>query len=168
MALIENEQIQDLVIPDIEKKKFRINGDNSRILELNPSDVNILQRLSVGYNDLLELADKVTALNIPTEGESEEQLKEMADQLSAIDQQMREKVDYIFDANVSEVCAGASSMYDPMNGKFRWEHIIEAIGRLYGTSFKKEFDQLSKRVAKHTAKYTNDHNKSTKATKKKA
>ncbi len=153
MALIENE-VQDLVIPELDRKKFRINGDNNRILELNTSDVNIVSRLNKGYTELLSLAEAVKELDLEDEGTTEEQMEKMSEQLSEIDKKMREQLDYIFDTNVSEVCAGNASMYDPLNGKFRWEHIIESIGNLYGEAFKREFANMTKRVQKHTGKYT--------------
>lgn len=161
MALIENEneQIQDLVIPGIAKKRFRINGDNSKILELNTSDMNIIQRLTEGYQDLKELASKVAEVKIPEDVEDadeEEQLKAaqtVAEQLKDLNEQMGERLDFIFDSNVSEVCAGNANLYDPLNGKFRWEHIIDSLGDLYGKTFKNEFQAMSKRVEKHTSKY---------------
>lgn len=160
MALIENE-IQDLSIPEIEKKKFRINGDNDAILEINPSDVNIIPRLNEGYKKLDSLAKKVTELDLGSgeEETTEEQMENISKQLKEIDKDMREQLDYIFDANVSEVCAKNASMYEPINGKFRWEHIIDAIGTLYGNAFKSEFDAISKRVEKHTSKYTKSRKK---------
>ena len=38
---------------------------------------------------------------------------------------MRELIDFIFQANVSSVCADDGTMADPLNGQFRFEHIIE-------------------------------------------
>ena len=74
--------------------------------------------------------------------------------LKDIDGQMRELMDFIFDAPVSEMCAEDGSMYDPFNGKLRYEHILETLSVLYENNFDAEVKKMTKRTSKHTAKYT--------------
>ena len=74
--------------------------------------------------------------------------------LRKIDDEMRSIIDYIFDAPVSAVCADSGSMYDPINGQFRYEHIINTLGNLYEVELSSEMDKVSARVQKHTNKYT--------------
>ena len=157
MGLVDETNVIDLSIPAIEKKKYRINGDNDKILELNTSDANIITRLTEGYDKLVEYGKAVAELSdaINEEDDTEESMQALSEKLKEIDTQMKEIVDYIFDANVSEVCAGNASMYDPLDGKFRWEHIIESIGSLFEKSFVNEFKEMQKHTAKHTDKYTN-------------
>lgn len=155
MGLVEeNTAVKELSIPGIQKERFRINGDNSKILELNTSDANIITRLEKGYTELSRLAAEVQKMDFG-EGESTDQeFKKLSKNLKTIDDKMREQIDYIFDSNVSEVCAGNASMIDPINGKFRWEHIIEAIGNLYADSFNSEFAKMKAKIGNRTKKYT--------------
>lgn len=163
MALLEDtvkdEDIIDIDLSPIRKKRFRINGDRDKILELNTSDMNIIPRLEESYPKLSKLveeaSDKILAQteNIDEDSESDIELAPIADTLRDIDTEMRKWVDYIFDADVSKVCAENGSMYDPFNGKFRFEHIIDAISALYENNLKTEFDKVSNRVKKHTSKY---------------
>jgi hypothetical protein len=67
---------------------------------------------------------------------------------------MRDLMDYIFDSNVSEICAPSGSMYDPINGQFRFEHIINILAGLYETDIESELTSIAKRVQKHTNKYS--------------
>ena len=60
----------------------------------------------------------------------------------------------IFDSNVSEICAPSGSMYDPINGQFRFEHIINVLAGLYETDIESELTSIAKRVQKHTNKYS--------------
>lgn len=147
------ENIIDIDLSPIRKKRFRINGDNDKILELNTSDVSIFNRLQDAYPKLEELASKATALGDDTDGD-EDGIKKFTDTLKEIDTTMRESIDYIFDSNVSEVCAPFGSMYDPLNGKFRYEHIIETLAALYENNFDEEVRKIKNRVTKHTDKYT--------------
>ena len=156
------EGVMDLSLPSIKKTRIRINGENSKILELNISDMGIVSRLQTVYDQLQELAKSAT--NIPLVDTDEESLKEASATLMEIDAQMREKVDYLFDAPVSEVCANGGTMFDPVGGKFRFEYIIEKLSDLYKNNFKTEFAAMEKNIQKRTAKYITpqDHLTSTK------
>lgn len=154
MALIDNE-ILDISLEPVRKKRFRIDGDNDRILELNTSDVNIITRLNELYPKLEDLAQEaVKKLDIDENGDGITIIAEMSEALTEIDNEMRNLVDDLFDANVSEVCCPHGSMYDPFNGQFRFEHIIGTLADLYTNNFNKEVEKINKRVQKHTDKYT--------------
>lgn len=152
------DDIQDVDISAIKKKRFRINGDNKKILELNVSDLNVAQRMSVAYDRLQKHMEKVSDIlaGLPDEDEevTDEVESKVTKQLEAIDKKMREEVDYIFQAPVSDICADGGSMYDPFEGAFRFEHIIEAISKLYERNLESEFAKMKKRVSVKTSKYT--------------
>lgn len=151
MGLVNDEKVIDISIPEVEKTRFRVNGDNDKILELNTSDPNVLTRLNKGYKELVKLTDKVAALKYD---ENEDNASDkLADALEDLDKQMKAQLDYIFDAEVGKVLAGNSSMYSIRDGKFRFETVIETLGNLYENSFNKEFEAMRKRVTKHTSKY---------------
>lgn len=152
-AQVENPNVVDLNMNTIEKKEFRINGDNNRVLKLHTSDTNIIPRLNKGYKELNNLVQEMTALNAE-DIESEEDFEKLAEQLQTLDKKMREQLDYIFDSNVSEVCAPVGSMCDLKDGKFQFEHILESLAPLYEKAFTTELGKLRQNVTKHTAKYT--------------
>ncbi len=161
MSTQTTQNVADLSLDVIRKKRFRIDGDDSRILELNTSDLNILARLKEAYPKLVQLANDAFQ-NLPNvDGNAEdynfmtdEATAEVIEALKKADAEMRKLVDYIFNSNVSELCAVDGSMYDPINGKFRFEHIIDTLAELYETDVSKEMTTLSNRVRKHTDKYT--------------
>ena len=148
----------DLTTPTVEKKKFRLNGDNTQIIELNVNDTSIVGRLSSVYKKLKTLYSKVEA--IQTEQSEDEDLGDYFErinkELDALDDEMREQIDILFASNVSEVVApkGKCCMYDPVNGMFRFEHIIETLSNLYANNLNKEFNRMRAKTDKHTSKYT--------------
>lgn len=160
------DDIQDIDLSVIQKKRFRINGDNSKILELNTSDMRIASRLKEAYPRLNTLMDEVADEfnSIPDDAEDEETLTKVADAVDKIDGKMREEIDYIFDANVSEVCGSDGSMWDPIDGMFRYEHIIDKLAKLYENNLDKEFADMKRRVETKAGKYVKlqDHNKKAK------
>lgn len=147
--------IVDIAIPQIEKTRFRINGDNDKVIWLNTNDTNILKRLDTGYQDLFNLSKDVSELD-GVDTDNEEYMKHLTSELDKLDKAMKDKLDYIFDEKISEIILGTNSAYDVKDGKFMFEHIIETLGDLYATSFADEFAKLKKRVNenKHTTKYT--------------
>ena len=149
-------EIVDVDLGFVEKKRFRINGDYNRMLELNVSDLHIATRLRVGYPKLQKLlgeAQKSIAA-IPEKEDELEELGALADTLMAIDKEMRSIIDYIFDTNASEICAPSGSMYDPVGSDFRFVHIIETLANLYSTGLADEFNKVKNKVESKTSKYT--------------
>lgn len=143
------------VIQLSQRKTFRIDGDYDRQLSLDISDINVIVRLEEAYPKMKQAAndaaDKIAGLS---ESSDENALSDMAKVLKGIDKDMRAQIDYVFDSNVSEVCAPTGTMYDPYNGQFRFEHIIDVLSGLYATNLSKEFAKMKANVNKHTAKYT--------------
>lgn len=151
----------DLDLSVTKKKKFRFDKDDNRIVEINTSDMNLMQRVSEAYPKLQELQTKASKLtegleveNPESESAAIEDIATMAERLSAVDTEMRELLDYMFDAPVSAAAAPSGSMYDPFNGSFRYEHIITAVMKQYEDNLQSEFSKMEKQLKKHTDKYT--------------
>ena len=150
------ENIIDIDLSVTRKKKFRIDGDNSRFLELNTSDLGIFARLKEVYPKMKQLATSASGIlsSVDDESDDTEKTLEALAQLSDIDKELRDDLDQIFDSNVSEVCAPSGTLYDPFNGMLRFEHIIETLAGLYEDNLQAEFKAMTQRVQKHTNKYT--------------
>ena len=148
--------IVDINLSAIRKKRFRIDGDDNRILELNTSDLGVLSRIKEAYPKLQELNER--AIQDWPKGDKdhvgEEDYEAVVNVLKGIDTEMRQLIDYIFNSNVSEVCAPDGTMYDPIDGQFRFEHIINCLVALYENNIDLEVKQISNRVRKYTDKYT--------------
>ena len=151
----DEEEIQDIKLNFASKKKFRIDNDSSRILEIDTSDLSVLTRLQEYYPKLKELEQEVAELSKDIDSDDEATISKMGKGLAKVDSKMRNYIDTIFDANVSATCAPSGSMYDPINGQFRYEHIISLISGLYEKSLAAETKKLKARISKHTQKYTN-------------
>lgn len=140
------------------KKEFSIDGDGNRIIALDTSDMNIIIRLEEVYPSIRELAvdaqNRLAAVPEAKDDEDLSPLNDITDILKDIDRRMREKIDYIFDSKISDVCVPNGNMFDPVNGEFRFEHIIDVLTGLYASDISAGFKAMQDRVKKHTAKYT--------------
>ena len=162
------EKVIDLDLGQIKKSKIRVDHDQTRVIELNLSDMNITQRMATAYKNLKKLAEDVQNLsdtldlNVDEDDEeaTEAAMNKLSTTLADLDKQMREEVDYLFDSKVSDVCVPTGTMYDLHDGEFTFEHIIRSLAELYTNNFKEEFEQMKQRVDKHTSKYVpQDHKK---------
>ena len=155
-----NNDIIDLDLSITKKKKFRFDKDDNRVVEINTSDMNLMQRVSEAYPKLQALQEKSMKLTegLSNEGEAEESaitsIATMAERLAVVDAEMRELLDYMFDAPVSAAAAPNGSMYDPFNGSFRYEHIVSVVMKQYEDNLQSEFGKMEKQLKKHTDKYT--------------
>lgn len=149
--------IVDVDLGFVEKKRFRINGDPHRVLDLNVSDLNTFARLREGYPKLTKLLEEAKEKidSIPDDlDDNSVILSQLADTLTEIDAEMRKIVDYIFDANASAVCAPSGNMFDPVDGQWRFERIIDRLSTLYTNGLHAEFDKMKANVEKKVSKYT--------------
>lgn len=136
------------------KKTYRINGDNNSIIELNPSDLNVIVRIKEVYPKLDALAQKAgTLLTDQEEATTEKSLNKISKALTDLDTEMRDFMDYIFDSPVSKVLGKDINMYSPVNGEFWFEHCIDVLINLYNTNFNKEISQMKEKAKKYTSKY---------------
>lgn len=138
----------------IEKKKIRIDGDDSRIIELDTADLTILERLQKVYPRLNELGMKGFDIDDSAEDSTPESIGKLTDALKAIDKEMREIIDFIFDAKIADICVPTGALYNMHNGEFQFERILDALFGLYADDIQKEFGKMSDRMKAHTSKYT--------------
>lgn len=150
------DDIIDIDLSVTRKKKFRFDRDNARIVELNTSDMNIINRISETYPKLQSLQVKAGKL-MEGIGDTDEtsvmDLKTMSDRLVEVDTEMRALIDYMFNADVSAKAASDGSMYDPFSGSFRFEYIITILMTQYEKNLQQEYTEMEKQVTSHTDKY---------------
>lgn len=158
---LKNDQdIIDINLSEVRKKRFRIDEDNNRIIELNTSDAGIVGRLNELYPKMQRLGDKIASLITEQEDvEDEKEIAKLAKTIAELDTELRGMLDELFDSPVADVCLPNGTAIDPHNGEFAFEIVIRRLGKLYENNFESEFSRMKKNVSKHTAKYTKSRRK---------
>ena len=155
-----NSNAINLDLSETARTKIWVNGDCTKVLELNLTDLNIVTRAKDAKAKLDELqaeAIELASAEVPNSIESEEDEKkvdEAIEKFRSIDKKMRDLVDSIFDFGVCELCCDGGSMYDPIGGQYRYDYIIDKLMNLYGDQWQKEKKLREQNISKHTAKYT--------------
>ena len=151
---IPDNNIVDIEFKDLQKKKFRLDRDPNRVIELNTSDLSVISRLEEIYPKMLKFVHEAQEKYPMDSDETSEDDIEIGDAITYINEEMKKLLNWAFDSDIADKACPSGTLYDPINGKFRFEHIMEKLVGLYGDNFKQEFDAMRKRVDKHTSKYT--------------
>ena len=161
----KDSNILNLDLSETARTKIWVNGDCTKVLELNLTDMGIITRAKDAKDKLDDLqaeASNLASVGVPDSIESEEDEKKIDEAIEvfrSIDKKMRELVNGIFDFNVCDVCCDGGSMYDPINGQYRYDYIIDKLMALYGDAWEKESKKNRTVMRTHTNKYTKSQKK---------
>lgn len=149
----------------VKKKKFSVGGDPNLVIEFDPSDLGVANRLSKAIPQFNALNDKWEALNaaaqdvqgLDEDDSMEEALTAVNDfskQFEEIENEIRRLIDEVFDAEIADKLLGNSSSFSPVNGFFKYEHIITAMLNCYEKQIQDEAPKFnSRKTQKYTYKY---------------
>ena len=146
----------DIDISGIEKKRFRLDKDDNKIIYLATTDLNILPRLESAIKEINKLQDKhneFAAKYASVSDADENNISEISSYFAEIEKAMRDQINYIFDYDVCTPALGAASVFDPVDGQFKYEYLINRLIALYEKDIRKETRIMQERISKHTAKY---------------
>lgn len=146
----------------VSKKKFTVGGDPNLIIEFDPSDLGVANRLSKALPEFSKLNEEWEKLNSSAEkfieSASEEEAIQASNEFSSkfdeLETAIRKIIDEVFDGDVADKLLGNSSSFSPVNGYFKYEHIITAMLNCYEKQIQDEAPKFnSRKVQKYTHKY---------------
>lgn len=155
------------------RKKFTVDGNPNKVIELDVTDVGIISRYKESIPMIDELSDNYERIGKLTaelqdirentdisEDEAAKRNSEKLDELSAevseLERKMRDIIDFIFDSKICDIILENTSVFSPVNGKnYKYEVILEVLANLYSKSISSDIQKINKaNVRKHAAKYT--------------
>lgn len=147
------------------KKKFTIDGDPNRVIELDISDINIINRATTAFKNIenlkndwekLPTLEELDSDNVDTEilHNTVDKIDEFSDEFSAIENQLKNEIDFMFDSPISNTIFGTSSPFSIVNDKFKFEHTIDVLMSLYEEQLQGDLKKLNKsKVVNKTRRY---------------
>lgn len=152
------EKLLNINLEKSRRKRFTIDGDENRILELNPSDLGIFARI--------DNFDKVVTAAIREFGEKQVDsdddnfdVTKLGEAFTALDKLIREQLDILYDTNFSEVTTPHGTMVDPIEGEFRFQYLNDVFAELYQDQITQELKERNDKIREHTKKYVDKVNK---------
>ncbi len=116
-------------------KRLAINGDENRVIVVNPTDVGIVAR----YREKLPEIEKLSA-----ETGNSEEIPDI------LDRKVREFVDYIIGSPVSEIVFGKTNCISMAGGQTIFENFLTAYMEYMKPEIKAEYERSRKRIEKYT------------------
>ena len=138
------------------KKKFTIDGDSNKVLEIDVQDMSIMSRIKPAMEKLNNIREHWQGLQDKDKDNlTEEEIEEISEAMQISEKEMCDSIDFLFDTNVCEVCLGNASVFTPVNGRLKYEILITALSALYENTIKLEMSKFDiQKVKKRTSKYT--------------
>lgn len=131
-------------------KEFSINGDESRVIKFNPSDMAIIQRLQEAKDNISKAMDIRGDIELDDEGKPVTTLENMAKVVKHIDDTIKQQINYIFDYDVSDVVFGKQSPLANIKGEPLYVRFLESVAPVISEGIKEEREKSKKRVQKYT------------------
>ena len=111
------------------KEEFTLNGDENKKIYFNPNDVNIFHRYKGSLEEIAKKQEEYKALaNANLDNNDVDFTLQLFDKLKEIDALFKEKLDYIFDSNISEVIFGNSCCLSlDENGELIFKNVLDTL-----------------------------------------
>jgi hypothetical protein len=121
-------------------KRLAINGDENRIITINPTDIAVIKRYNEVIPQLDELSEKYK--EIPQE--------KTVEAISELDKKAREFIDYIIGSPVSETVFRTANCLSYAGGQTIFENFLTAYMNYMTPAIKSEYEKSKKRIEKYT------------------
>lgn len=141
------------------RKRFAIDGDPDRVIELNTSDIGIVKRLSDTLPKLKAVEEKIAQVDstglTTDEGFDIEKTNVFTEDIETLHNEMKTLINEVFDENVVDKCLPrGGTLLDPVDGEMRYLVIIADLSNAYQDDLSDEMKKVAKKRESHTSKYT--------------
>ena len=126
-------------------KSYTINGDESKVIYINTSDLGIPKRAKQAEKELKKIADECANI------EDSLSIDESIELLDKFDGQVKKIIDYIFNADVSEVVFGRTNSLSMVDGKPVFQNFLDAVIPEIVKDTDKEYKKSQKNITKYTS-----------------
>ena len=125
-----------------------INGDENRVIKFNATDTNLVVRLTEVQERFEKLEEKYKDTQLPTDD-----TKEIVKLIVEMENEVKENLNYLFNADVYDTIFNGTSPFTLVNGKMLVERVLEAFTPILEKYIGEENKKVSKRIAKYQKAY---------------
>lgn len=132
-------------------KEFSINNDPNRVIRFNPADFGIIERINKAYEEI-DKATIDTDIELKANGEPMKLIGQAAEVVKAMNDTIRNQIDYIFNSPVSDIVFGNQSPLGMVKGVPLYERFLNTLIPVIQKEVEAEMLASRKRVSKYTDK----------------
>lgn len=130
--------------------ELTINNDENRIIRIDLNDVGIIERLNESYQKIDEFQKSHKDIEMKVDGTPVDGLAQSAKILKSFRNLIEEQINYILDADVSNIVFGNKNPLSTVKGAYLWERFLNALKPYVEKVAKKEREESQKRISKYT------------------
>ena len=129
--------------------ELTINNDESRVIRIDLNDLGMIERLNESYQKIEEFQKNNKDIEIKPDGTPVDGLMQSAEVLKSFKNLIKEQIDFIFDAKVSDIVFGNKNPLSTVKGVPLYERFLNALKPYIEKIAKKEREESNKRVQKY-------------------
>lgn len=130
--------------------ELTINNDENRVIRVDLADIGMIERINESYKKIEDFQKQNKDIKINSNGSLAEGFEQYAETLSMFNKLIREQIDYILDAKVSDIVFGNKNPLSTVKGVPLYARFIEALTPYIEKIAKKEKIESEKKIAKYT------------------
>lgn len=131
-------------------KEFEINGDENRVIRFNPADYSMIERINQAHKNIDAEAHNVKDIEMNNDGTPVEECEESAIAIKKLNDTIKSQIDFIFNAQVSDIVFGNQSPASMVNGQPLYVGFLDCVL----PKVKKYIEEQQKLSEKKISKYT--------------
>lgn len=134
-------------------KEYTINGDETKVVRFNPSDINIIDRIGKALEQIEQIAEEMRTSDIslnPDGTATGDGVAAAGEMVSAFDRRIREQIDFVLGSPVCATALGEQSCLSMVGGKPLYERLLDAVLPIIQKDVESERAASQKRVKKYT------------------
>jgi hypothetical protein len=132
-------------------KEFSINGDTSKVIRFNPSDMSIIERIKTAYEEITKATTLDKDIELKADGTPIEELGKAADIVKGINDTIKNQIDYIFNSPISDMAFGKQSPLSMVGGQPLYAGFLNAIIPIVEKEVKAQQKASQARINKYTS-----------------
>ena len=142
---------------ELYRQEICINGDKDKTISFCPDDINIINRYQESMEELEEIKQDVFNLNQDID---ENNINETIKKIFNLDKIIKEKIDYIFNSEISEKVFGETScLAVGRNGQPIFQNLLETLLNYCTNRYSDKIEEVknSDKANKYLSKYKNKY-----------
>lgn len=137
-------------------KEFNINGDESRVIRFNPSDIGIIERFNEAKKNITGYQEKLKDIPLKADGNPDVEEKEYETAARLVGETRKfinTQIDYVFANPVSDTVFGMQSPLSSVGGVPLFERFMNCAKPFVEKEIKSESEVQQKRISKYQKVY---------------
>lgn len=137
-------------------KEFCVNGDETRVVRFNPSDIGIIERFKEVEKNIGNYQENLKDISLNMDGTvatDSDNYEKAVEELAKANKYIREQLNYALGSNVSDAVFGLQSPFTIVGGSALFEAFIECIKPVITETIKTEQKASEARINKYRKQY---------------